>query len=91
MKPKQGNKKQKWQAHVGDTMFVPILDFQNIKAVLMEVDDSDNFKLRMEHGVYKVNSSLLSRNFLTSLMFQVRLYYWEKQQEVLQLDWAKDF
>ena len=59
-------------------MFVPILDvdrgradFRNIKAVAMEVDDSDNYKLRMEHGVYKVNLSLLSRNFLTSLMFQV--------------------
>ena len=59
-------------------MFVPILDvdrgradFRNIKAVVMEVDDSDNYKLRMEHGVYKVNLSLLSRNFLTSLMFQV--------------------
>ena len=59
-------------------MFMPILDvdrgradFRNIKAVVMEVDDSDNYKLRMEHGVYKVNLSLLSRNFLTSLMFQV--------------------
>ena len=60
-------------------MFMPILDvdrgraadFRNIKAVVMKVDDSDNFKLRMEHGVYKVNLSLLSRNFLTSLMFQV--------------------
>ena len=46
-------------------------DFRNIKAVVMEVDDSDNYKLRMKHGVYKVNLSLLSRNFLTSLMFQV--------------------
>ena len=59
-------------------MFVPILDvgmgradFQNIKAVVMEVDGSDNYKLRMEHGVNKVNLSLLSRKFLTSLMFQV--------------------
>ena len=59
-------------------MFVPILDvdrgradFRNIKAVVMEVDDSDNYKLRMEKGVYKVNLSLLLRNFLTSLMFQV--------------------
>ena len=59
-------------------MFVPILDvdrvradFRNIKAVVMEVDDSDNYKLRMEHGVLKVNLSLLSRNFLTALMFKV--------------------
>ena len=59
-------------------MFVPVLDvdrgradFRNIKAVVMEVDDSDNYKLRMKHGVYKVNLSLLSRNFSTSLMFQV--------------------
>ena len=59
-------------------MFVPILDvdrgradFRYIKAVVMEVDDSNNYKLTMEHGVYKVNLSLLSRNFLTSLMFQV--------------------
>ena len=46
-------------------------DFRNLKAVVMEVDDSDNYKPRMEHGVYKVNLSLLSRKFLTSLMFQV--------------------
>ena len=46
-------------------------DFRNIKAVVMEVDDSDNYKLRMEHGVYKVNLRLLSRNFLTSLIFDV--------------------
>ena len=60
-------------------MFMPILDvdrgraadFRNIKAVVMEVDDSDNYKLRMKHGVSKVNLSLLSRNFLTSLMLQV--------------------
>ena len=59
-------------------MFVPILDVDRgradlryIKAVVMEVDDSNNYKLTMQHGVYKVNLSLLSRNFLTSLMFQV--------------------
>ena len=46
-------------------------DFRNLKAVVMEVDGSDNYKLGMEHGVNKVNLSLLSRNFLTSLMFQV--------------------
>ena len=46
-------------------------DFRNLKAVVMEVDDSDNYKLRMEHGEYKVNLSLLWRKFLTSLMFQV--------------------
>ena len=48
-------------------MFMPILDvdrgradFRYIKALVMEVDDSNNYKLTMEHVVYKVNLSLLS-------------------------------
>ena len=46
-------------------MFVPILDVDRgradlryIKAVVMEMDDSNNYKLTMEHGVYRVNLSL---------------------------------
>ena len=46
-------------------MFVPILDvdrgradFRYIKAVVMEVDDSDNYKLRMEHDVPSLTVSL---------------------------------
>ena len=38
-------------------------DFRNIKAVVMKVDDSDNFKLRMEHGVYEANLAFYRETF----------------------------